>query len=111
MDPVTLATITAGVSVLATESAKGLAGQAGKDTWARIKSALGWKDDPAPEKLAPAIAERLANDDDTARTVINLLRDDANSVGSAAAIVGSINAERVIVIKDQTVTGDLNIQM
>jgi hypothetical protein len=110
MDPVALATITSAVSVLATESAKGLAGQAGKDTWARIKSVLGWKDDPAPEKLAPAVAERLANDDDAARAVVMLLRENA-SVGSAAAIVGNINAERVVVIKDQTVTGDFNIQM
>jgi len=110
MDPVTLATITSGVSVLATECAKGLAGQGGKDTWARIKSVLGWKGDPAPENLAPAVAERLAYDEDTACTVIQLLQQ-ANNVGSAAAIVGNINAERVVVIKDQTISGDFNIHM
>lgn len=110
MDAVTLATITSGVSVLATECAKGLAGQAGKDTWARIRSLLGWKNDPAPEQLAPAVAERLANDEGTARSIVELLQQQAN-VGSAAAIVGNIHAERVVVIKDQHVAGDFNIQM
>lgn len=111
MDPVTLATITSGVTVLATECGKGLAGQAGKDTWARIKSLLGWKDDPAPEKLAPAVAERLADDDATAQRVVMLLQENANSVGSGAAIVGTINAEKVMVVKDQTVTGDVTFNM
>jgi hypothetical protein len=110
MDPVTLATITSAVTVLATETGKGLAGEAGKSAWAGIKSVLGFKSDPPPAELAPAVAARLADDEEAAREIVRLLREHAGG-SSSAAIVGQVNAERVIVIKDQTVAGDFNIQM
>ena len=38
MDPITLATVTAGVAVLATEYTKGIASEAAKSTWNKIKA-------------------------------------------------------------------------
>ncbi|MBV9773517.1 MAG: hypothetical protein JO040_06180 [Gemmatimonadetes bacterium] len=112
MDPVTLATITSGVAVLASESAKGLAGEAGKDTWTRIKSLLRWGKDPAPAELAPAIAQQLAKDEQAARRIVELLQEHAGERTSiAGAIVGNVNAEKLIVITGQTVAGDFNITM
>jgi hypothetical protein len=111
MDPIALATITSGVTVLATEAGKGLAGEMGKDAWTRIKSVLGFQADPPAGELAPAVAERLANDDAAAREVLRLLREHAGGAGGAAAIVGQVNAERVVVIKDQKIQGDFNLNM
>ena len=110
MDPVALATITSAVSVLATEVAKGSAGEVGKDVWERIKSALGWKKDPAPEVVAVEAAQRLESDERAARTVVELLQQHAQ-IGASAAIVGNVQAERLIVIQHQHVAGDLTINM
>ncbi len=111
MDPIVLATITSGVTVLATEAGKGLAGEVGKDAWTRIKSVLGFKSDPPAGALAPAIAERLVNDDAAAREVLRLLRENGGDSSGAAAIVGQVNADRVIVIGKQEIAGDFNLNM
>jgi hypothetical protein len=111
MDPVTLATVTSGVTLLAAESAKGLAGQAGQDIWFKIKSILGWREDPALEQVAPEAATRLQNDDLAAREILRLLQENRGTTGSAGAVVGRIDAERMVWIQNQTVTGDFNLTM
>jgi hypothetical protein len=111
MDPITLATITSAVSVLATEVVKGSAGEVGKEVWARVKSALGWREDPALDRIAPEVAQRFATDESMARTVVELLQQHANQVGTSGAIVGNVHAERLVVIQNQHISGDFNLDM
>ena len=47
MEPLTLATLTAAVTVLATEVGKGAAAEAGKSAWGKIKSLFKWSAEPA----------------------------------------------------------------
>lgn len=109
MDPIALATITSGVVVLANEVFKKVASEAGKDLWDQVKSLFGWSDDPEPEVIAVEIAERLNADPELAKSVLGLLQ--SRPVGSAASLVGSIDAKKVVVIKDQTVSRDFKIRM
>jgi hypothetical protein len=111
MDPIALATITSGITVLASECAKGVAGEAGKDLWARIKKRLGLQQEPELPALAPAVAQKLSTDESAAKDVIELLRNHASAAPTAAAMIGQINAERVVVIGQQKIEGDFNLQM
>ncbi|HET6231723.1 MAG TPA: hypothetical protein VFE05_16735 [Longimicrobiaceae bacterium] len=111
MDAIALATVTAGATALASECGKGLAGEAGKDLWARVKSVLKLSDEPAPERLAPAIAERLLANEQAAREVLALLKESGAGSGGAGMIVGNVDAERLIVIHTQHIAGDFTLNM
>ena len=95
MDPITLATITAGATVLATEAGKGLAGEAGKATWKAIQKKLGWSEEPEVGALAPQIAQELQARPEMAKEVVELLQQP--QVGSAQQLVGTVNAKKVLV--------------
>ena len=95
MDPITLAVLTSGVVTLASESAIGLASQAGKDAWSKIKTLFAWKKEPADQDLAPKVAEALNNNTQLAQQVLQLLQRP--STGSASTLVQSIHAEKVVV--------------
>lgn len=97
MDPITLATVTSAVTVLATEFAKGTVSEAAKDTWSKIKSLLGFKKDPQPDELALAIAQRLKDDGELVKQIVLLLQ--SQQTGTSSALVGSIDAEKVVVAK------------
>jgi hypothetical protein len=45
LDSITLATLTAAISSLGIECARGTASEAGKDAWRKISSLFGWKAD------------------------------------------------------------------
>jgi hypothetical protein len=111
MDPVALATVTAAATSLAAECGKGLAGEAGKDLWARVKRVLKLDDDPAAERLTPAIAERLLADEHAAREVVALLKQSGAAAGGAGMIVGNVDAERLVVIHTQHIAGDFTLNM
>jgi hypothetical protein len=104
MDPITLATITSGVTVLATEVSKSVAGEAGKDLWKRVKSTLGWKADKPAEEIAPAVAQLLQNNDALAKQIVELLQQTP-SAGSASLLVGSVKGGKVIVAQTINVQG------
>ncbi len=106
MDPITLATVTSAVTVLATECVKGVAGSAGKDLWTRIKGLLGWTSDPKLPELAPAIAERLQQNEELARQIVVLLKDSQIAGTSATPLVGNIDAEKVVVASHLEIAGD-----
>lgn len=95
MDPITLATVTAAVTVLGSEFAKGALSEAGKDTWAKIKALFRWKRDPQPTQLAPAVAQRLQGDQELAKQIVTLLQQQPT--GTPSSLVGSIDAEKVVV--------------
>lgn len=95
MDPITLSTITASVTVLATEVGKGLASAAGKHTWEAIKKKFAWSEEPESAALAPQIAQELQAKPEVAREVVELLKQP--HIGSAQQLVGTLQAEKVIV--------------
>lgn len=109
MDPIAIATITSAVSVLANEVFKGTATEAGKDIWEKIKNIFDWKTDPSLETLPVETAQRITSDTELAKTVVKLIQNKAS--GRSSALVGRIDAEKVIVISNQTVEGDFNIQL
>lgn len=108
MDPVTLATITSAVTLLATECAKGLSSEAGKSTWNAIKSLFKWDADPGPDELAKLIAQHMEKDPEAAKQVVELLQAD-DSVGGASALVGNIDAQKVVVAGEIDVKGNFNM--
>jgi hypothetical protein len=105
MDPLTLATVTSAVTLLATEAGKGLAGEAAKDIWTQIRTRLGLVKDPPKEEMAPTIARALAADHTAAGDVVRLLQQHAAHAGDASSLVGRIDAEKVIYVANQTVFG------
>ncbi len=111
MDPITLATVTSAVTLLATECGKGLASEAGKATWSKIRSLLGWQDEPTEKtekEFAPAVARRLEKDEVVVRQIVALLQEQP-AVGTASALVGSIQADKVVVAETLNVSGDFNM--
>ena len=97
MDPVTLATLTGAVTVLASEVGKGIASAAGKNAWGKIKSLFRWSAEPAEADLSAGIAKALQANEALARQVVEILQ--AQSTGTASKLVGTINAEKVVVAK------------
>ncbi len=95
MDPITLATLTSGVVLLATETAKGAASDAGNNAWNKIKSLFAWKKEPETSDLGRQVAEALNANTQLAKQVLELLQQP--SAGTSSALVQTINAEKVIV--------------
>jgi hypothetical protein len=98
MDPVSLATVTAALTVLATECTNGVAGNAGEDVWTIAKSLMGWESDPSPADLATSIASQLNSDDKLAVQIVDLLKSTTDSEDSAAALVSKVESDSNIVI-------------
>ena len=95
MDSVTLATITASLTLLGTEVAKGAASKAGKDLWQRIKSLIGFATDPPQDALAKSLAEKLTQlPDERLKEILEQLKKSETASGS---LVGHLNAENVVV--------------
>jgi hypothetical protein len=109
MDPITLATITSALTLLSTEVAKGAASEAGKALWTKIKSMLGWAQDPSPSDLAPEIARKLAADSKIAKEIVELLQAQPESNRHASTLVQSIDADKVIVAGEFKVSGDFHM--
>ena len=100
MDPIILATATSALTLLGTETAKGLASQAGKDVWSKAKGLMGWTNEPDAPELPRAIATTLQSDEALLAHVIKLLADAKapdSSVQMAASLVGTLTAEKVVI--------------
>ena len=98
MDPVSLATVTAALTVLATECGNGVAGDAGEEVWAIAKSLMGWESDPNPADLAASIATKLSSDDKLAVQIVDLMKSTTDSADNAAALVSRVESDRNTVI-------------
>jgi hypothetical protein len=109
MDPIVLATITSALTLISTEVTKGAASEAGKALWGRIRSMLGWTQDPKASDLAPEIARKLAADPGLAKELTTLLQSDHESSQQASTLVQSIDAEKVIVVGTMNVSGGLHM--
>jgi hypothetical protein len=106
IDPISLAVITSAVSLLGTEFAKGIASEAGKSSWEKIKQLFGWVHDPDPAEIPQRVATALVDSPDLAKTVLELLKRDPGC-GAPAAMVGQITADKVVNV--MTMHGDINM--
>jgi hypothetical protein len=106
IDPLNLAVITSAVSVLGVEYAKGIATEAGKSSWEKIKQLFGWVEDPHPAEIPQRAAAALVDSPELAKSILGLLKRDTGS-GGTAAMVGHITAEKVINV--QTMHGNINM--
>ena len=98
MDPVSLATVTAALTVLATECMKGAAGETANEVWQYAKSLLGWESDPAAEDLAVSIASRLNSADKLACQIVDLLKSTTDSEDWSAALVRNLKSDGKMVV-------------
>lgn len=108
MDPVTLATITSAVTVLANECAKEIAGEAGKAIWDKVKSSLGWNKEPPMQDIPERIAHELQSNPQLASQIVDLLKSAANA-SSAKALVSNLKAEKVVVAGTIDVKGNFTM--
>lgn len=97
VEPLALSSLIAAVSVLANEYLKGIASDAGKTTWTRIKALLGWTSDPAPAEIPDKVAKAVATSPETAEKLLGLLK--SNETGTATALVDKlqVNGGKVII--------------
>lgn len=104
IDPIALATLTSAVTVLGNEFLKGVAGEAGKTTWTKIKTILGWNSDPKPAEIPEKVATALSESPHLAEQIIELLK--THETGSPSAMVGKIEATGGKVVVAQTIITD-----
>ena len=107
MDPIVLATVTSAVALCGTEFLKGAASEGGKQLWGKIMKLFGWQSPPTQSELAPAIAKRLLQDQELAGQIVRVLQKEPAT--SAAALVASVDAEKVVIAKEINVSGDFNM--
>lgn len=98
MDPILLSTATAALTVLGTEVGKATASEAGKAAWKGALKLFGWDSAPPTPELAQTIAQQLQEKPELAGGVFELLKRE--DVGTAGALVGNIQAEKVIVANE-----------
>lgn len=109
MDPIILATITSAVTTLALECGKGAASEAGKALWSKIVRVLGWQTVPPLADLSSSIARSLTASPKTATEVVKLLQGTNSGVEDVVALIGNLDADKVIISARITVRGDLNM--
>ena len=108
IDPVTLATVTSALSYLGLKAADGALSKVGQDLWNTVKNRFGWTNNPSPENLAVEIATRLKDDESLTNELTDLLKSQ-NQVGNASALVGRIEAGKVVVAATINVSGDFKM--
>lgn len=107
-DPVILATVTSALSVLGLKAIDGVLSEAGKDLWKTVKQRLCWSADPSPDNLATGIAARLKDDPTLTNQLAELLKSQPEA-GTASALVGNIQAGKVVVAGTVNVSGDFKM--
>jgi hypothetical protein len=90
LDPVVLSSITAAITIVSQEYAKGIGSEAGKATWAEIKSLFGWNSDPSPAEIPNKVAEGLASFPKITKELLELLKQKATE--PAAMLVQNLTA-------------------
>lgn len=88
IDPNALAQITATVGIIGNEYLKGVASDAGKATWFRIKEMFGWVSDPPQAEISELAARALKESPNLTAELLELLKSDR--AGKTAALVGNI---------------------
>jgi hypothetical protein len=101
LDPITLSSITAAVSVLGNEVAKGIASEAAKTAWGGVKKLFGWTSDPAPHEIPAQVAKTTEASPDIVGKLLELLKH--NQTGTATQLVGKIEVSGGKVVVANTV--------
>ena len=86
-------------SVLASKCAEGFASEAGKSLWEKVKVRFGWGkgEDPKPEALPAAVAEKLHGDEQLLKQVLELMRSQPAS--AEVPLVGAVFAQKSVVAR------------
>jgi hypothetical protein len=90
-DPIALSSITAAVSVLGNEVAKGIASEAAKTAWGGIKKLFGWPSDPVPDEIPAQIAKATEASPEIVGKLLELLKH--NQTGAATQLVGHLEVQ------------------
>lgn len=98
MDPITISLIVSAVTALGTEVGKGFADEAGKQLWKKIQSALGLAPSLSEGDLVTTVEKLLKEKPKLGKTVYDLLQTSQSS--EVVQLVGKIDAEKVIVVKN-----------
>jgi hypothetical protein len=106
---VVLAALTSALTLVATEAIKGVASNASKDLWTKIKSTFGWSADPPLDQVPLEIASRLDIDPQLAAKLLELLQSSLPSNETAAMVVSHITANRMIIATNVNVGGELRM--
>jgi hypothetical protein len=95
-DPLVLSSLTAAVSVLGNEYLKGIATDAGKNTWSAIKSLFAWTSDPSPTEIAEKVANAVATSPEMIGKLLQLLK--SSQAGAATSLVEKleVNGGKVV---------------
>ncbi len=96
IDPVVLSSITAAVTLLSQDYAKGIAGEAGKATWTSIKALFGWNSDPAVAEIPEKIAEGLSASPEITGQLVELLKQEPTCVASSLVQNLTITGGKVV---------------
>jgi hypothetical protein len=107
-DPVLLATVTSALCYLGQTALAGAVSEAGKELWQLAKQRLGLTADPSSEDLAVNIAKRLKDDPALTNELADLLKSKPEA-GNASAMVGRIEAGKVVVAGTINVSGDFKM--
>lgn len=104
-----LAALTTALTLIATETIKGVANAAGRDLWPKIKSILGWTKDPPVEQLQRTIEERLQADTALALKLLDLLQKSLPLDDTASVFVKDIKANKSVIGSNIRIGGDLRM--
>jgi hypothetical protein len=104
IDPITLSSITAAVSVLGNEVAKGIASEAAKTAWGGVKNLFRWTSDPAPHEIPAEVAKTTEASPEIVEKLLELLKH--NQTGTATQLVGhlEVQAGGKVVVADKVDT-------
>jgi hypothetical protein len=103
LDPIVLSSITASVSVLASEFVKGVASEAGKGTWTKIKCLMGWSTEPDMAEMPRKIAEATSASPELVEKLLELLKN--SQTGASGALVYHLSVSeggKVVVAQNVT---------
>jgi hypothetical protein len=105
MDPSIVSALVGAIAALATEVAKGTAGEAGKDAWAKIKGLLGGRGERALAEAQTSLSKLLESNPQVAREVLDALQGSQSS--NASRLVGHLEADRVVLVN--SMSGDIHM--
>ena len=83
IDPAVLSSVAAAAGVLGNDYLKGVASEAGKATWVRIKTLFGWTSDLREEDIREKLTAELTASPQKAGPLLDLLKGNDTGIGTA----------------------------